>query len=129
MAVPHQTRPPVRQRDVTHAGQKRLGLQLDSLCEEPSGPGSQNIRQGIVDLIGLTKPDDIGIRVHGVSLSLRGPGRLDTRLDTPPSFHRRHPLPGIAQPLVLTVLCLTVAKTLSIGLLVRRWSQCSAGKS
>ena len=32
-------------------------------------------------------------------------------------------------PLVRTVRCLTVANTLSIGLDVRRWSQCSAGKS
>ena len=32
-------------------------------------------------------------------------------------------------PLVRTVRCRTVAKTLSIGFEVRRWSQCSAGKS
>ena len=31
--------------------------------------------------------------------------------------------------LVRTVRCRTVANTLSIGLDVRRWSQCSAGKS
>src|SRR5206468_4054962 len=32
-------------------------------------------------------------------------------------------------PLVRTVRCRTVANTLSIGFAVRRWSQCSAGKS
>jgi hypothetical protein len=32
-------------------------------------------------------------------------------------------------PFVRTVRCRTVAKTLSIGFDVRRWSQCSAGKS
>ena len=32
-------------------------------------------------------------------------------------------------PLVRTVRCRTVANTLSIGLAVLRWSQCSAGKS
>ena len=37
----------------------------------------------------------VGISI-GVSLSLRGSGRLDTRLDTPPSRLRRHPFSGIA---------------------------------
>src|SRR6187200_116021 len=32
-------------------------------------------------------------------------------------------------PFVRTVRCRTVANTLSIGFDVRRWSQCSAGKS
>ena len=36
---------------------------------------------------------------------------------------------GDSAPLVRTVLCRTVANTLSIGFEVRRWSQCSAGKS
>ena len=35
----------------------------------------------------------------------------------------------LRQPLVLTVLSRTVAKVLSIGLVVRRCFQCSAGKS
>ena len=34
-----------------------------------------------------------------------------------------------SEPLVRTVRCLTVAKTLSVGLAVRSWSECSAGKS
>ena len=36
---------------------------------------------------------------------------------------------GESAPLVRTVRCRTVAKTLSIGFEVRRWSQCSAGMS
>jgi hypothetical protein len=36
---------------------------------------------------------------------------------------------GDSDPLVRTVLCRTVAKTLSMGLDARKWSQCSAGKS
>ena len=39
--------------------------------------------------------------IHGVSLSLRGSGRLDTRLDTPPISLRHHPGSGLAQVLVL----------------------------
>src|SRR4030088_1324649 len=34
--------------------------------------------------------------VHGVSLSSRGSGRLDTRLDTPPISYRHHPVSRIA---------------------------------
>ena len=55
----------------------------DRLREEPSRSRPQDIRQGIVDLIGLTKPDDVTIRVHGVSLSPRGSGRLDTSSPRP----------------------------------------------
>ena len=36
---------------------------------------------------------------------------------------------GDSEPLVRTVLCRTVANTLSIGFVVRRWIQCSAGQS
>ena len=78
------------------AGEKGLGLDLDRLGQQAAGAGPQHIRQGIVDRVGLTKPDDVGSLVHGVSLSLRGSGRLDTRLDTPPSHPRRHPISRIA---------------------------------
>ena len=44
---------------------------------------------------------------------LGGSGRLDTRLDTPPSFNRRHPVSRIAQPEILPSstqpFCLTSA--------------------
>ena len=44
----------------------------------------------------LTKPNNTAILVHGVSLSLRGSGRLDTRLDTPPISYRHHPVSRLA---------------------------------
>ena len=74
-----------------------LGLQLHGLGEQAAGTGAQHVRQGIVDGLGLTKPDDVGRSLHGVSLSLGGSGRLETRLDTPPSIHRRHPICRIAR--------------------------------
>src|SRR5215203_5949457 len=53
--------------------------------------------------------------VHGVSLSSRGSGRLDTRLDTPPSHRRRHPVPIIAQCELAPVTrpCFTPARSRS----------------
>ena len=62
MAVPDQAVPPVRQLQVLHAGQERLGFQLDRLREQPPSAGAQDIRQGIVDLVRLTKADNIGRR-------------------------------------------------------------------
>ncbi|MEH2475582.1 hypothetical protein V1281_003243 [Nitrobacteraceae bacterium AZCC 2161] len=50
----------------------------------------------IVDLVGLTKRDNLGSLIRGVSLSLRGSGGLDARLDTPPISFRHHPDSRIA---------------------------------
>src|SRR5207302_6875298 len=52
--------------------------------------------QRIVDGLRLTECDDSGISRHGVSLLSGGFGRLDTRLDTPPSINRRHPDSGLS---------------------------------
>src|ERR1017187_6092550 len=86
----------VRQFEILHGGEEHLGLHLDSLCKQLPGARSKDIRQGIIDLVGLTKPNNTAILVHGVSLSLRGSGRLDTRLDTPPISYRHHPVSGLA---------------------------------
>jgi hypothetical protein len=51
---------------------------------------------GLKDPVGLTQGDNVAILVHGVSLSSRGSGRLDTRLDTPPISFRHHPVSRIA---------------------------------
>src|ERR1039458_6084808 len=75
---------------------KRPGLHLDSPRKQLPGAGSKDICQGIVDLVRLTKPDNTAILIHGVSLSLRGSGRLDTRLDTPPISYRHHPVSCLA---------------------------------
>ncbi len=63
--------------------QERLGLNLDSLGKKLPGAGPENVRQGIVDLASLTKPDNIAILIPGVSLLKRGSGRL-------PHFSNRH---------------------------------------
>jgi hypothetical protein len=86
----------ISQLEIPHSGEERLGLHLDSLRKQLSGAGAKDIRQGIIDLVGLTKPDNTAILVHGVSLSLRGSGRLDTRLDTPPISYRHHPVSRLA---------------------------------
>src|ERR1019366_2760622 len=86
----------VRQFEILHGGEEHLGLHLDSLCKQLPGARSKDIRQGIIDLVGLTKPNKTAILVHGVSLSLRGSGRLDTRLDTPPISYRHHPVSRLA---------------------------------
>src|ERR1019366_3613353 len=85
-------------QEVLHLGKKHLGFQLDSLREQLSRARSQDIGQGIIDLVGMTKTNNIAILIHGVSLSLRGSGRLDTRLDTPPISLRHHPVSRIAPP-------------------------------
>ena len=50
--------------------------------------------------------DDFG---HGVSLLSGGSGRLDTRLDTPPSIKRRHPNSGIAPAMISRAVCTVMA--------------------
>ena len=81
----NQTITPVRQLEVLHPRQKRLGLQLHSQRQKPSSARAQNIRQGILEFLGLTQADNIGRCVHGVSLSsevLAG--------STPASIRRLH---------------------------------------
>ncbi len=65
--------------------------QFHRLGKQPARASAQHLGQGIIDLVRLTKANNVDRVVHGVSLSVRGSGRLDTRLDTPPSNHRRHP--------------------------------------
>jgi hypothetical protein len=48
------------------AVRKGLSLDLDRLGEQAAGAGAQHLGQGIVDLIRLTKPRDVGRAVHGV---------------------------------------------------------------
>jgi hypothetical protein len=96
MTVANNTISPISKPELLHRGKKHLGLQLDSLREQLSRARSQDIGQGIIDLVGVTKTNNIAILIHGVSLSLRGSGRLDTRLDTPPISLRHHPGSGLA---------------------------------
>ena len=100
--MPDNTVATVGKLQVLHCGEKRLGFDLDSLRKQPPSTRSQDIGQWIVDFLGLTKPDNVDSVVYGVSLSLRGSGRLDTRLDTPPISFRHHPGSRIA-PSILSV--------------------------
>src|SRR6202043_4173086 len=93
---PPQTVPTVGKLQVLHGGEKCFGLALNGLRKKPPRTRSQDNRQWIVDLVGMTKRDNGASLVHGVSLSLRGSGRLDTRLDTPPISFRHHPVSRIA---------------------------------
>ena len=126
MTVPHKTVATVRKLEVLHRGEKHLGLQLDSLRKKLPRTRSQDIRQWIVDLVGLTKADNVAILVHGVSLSLRGSGRLDTRLDTPPISFRHHPVSRIARqtrPICNVRAMSAYAPTPYISLRCREWSK------
>src|ERR1035441_6597618 len=96
MTMPNHAAATVRQPEIFHGGEERLGLHLDRLREKLPGTQTQDAGQGIIDLIRLTKPDNAAILFHGVSLSLRGSGRLDTRLDTPPISYRHHPVSRLA---------------------------------
>ncbi len=87
---------PIGKLQILHRGKKRLDFDLDGLRQKLPRTSSQNIGQWIVDLVGLTKRNNLASLVHGVSLSLRGSGRLDTRLDTPPISFRHHPGSRIA---------------------------------
>src|SRR3979411_3325505 len=96
MTVPDNTVSSISKPETLHLGKKCLGFQLDSLRQQLSRTRSQDIGQGIIDLVGVTKTNNIAILIHGVSLSLRGSGRLDTRLDTPPISLRHHPGSSLA---------------------------------
>ena len=84
VTMSHDTGAPVGQLQILHRGEKRLDFDLHGLRQKLPSASSQNIGQWIVDIVGLTKGNNIASLVHGVSLSSRGYGRLDTRLDTPP---------------------------------------------
>jgi len=110
MTVPDNTVSSISKPEVLHLGKKRLGFQLDSLRQQLSRTRSQDIGQGIIDLVGVTKTNNIAILIHGVSLSLRGSGRLDTRLDTPPISLRHHPGSGLALPRLRETVALRLGR-------------------
>src|SRR5450432_3924403 len=92
----HQSVATIGQLQMLHTEKKNFGFQLDRARKKLPGSSLKNIRQWIVDLTGLTKANNVDNLVHGVSLSLRGSGRLDTRLDTPHSSNRHHPVSALA---------------------------------
>jgi hypothetical protein len=103
MAVPHDAVATVGQFQVLPLGDEGVGFRDQHLGQHSAGTFTRNFGQGIIDSFGLTERDDGGISRHGVSLLSGGSGRLDTRLDTPPSVKRRHPDSRIAlRPLAVT---------------------------
>jgi hypothetical protein len=103
MTMTDNTVAPVRKLQILHRGEESLGLDLNSLRKKLPRASSQVIREWIVDLGGLTKRDNVANLFHGVSLSSRGSGRLDTRLDTPPISFRHHPVSRIAPALRVAI--------------------------
>jgi hypothetical protein len=69
MAMPDQTVTAIGELEILHGSEEGLRLHLDSLRQKLAGARSQNTRQGIIDLIGLTKASDVDSLIHGVSLS------------------------------------------------------------
>ena len=96
MAVTDDAVAPIRQFQVLPLGNEGVGFCNQRLRQHAAGALSGKLGQRIVDGIRLTERDDSAISRHGVSLLSGGAGRLDTRLDTPPSFSRRHPDSRIA---------------------------------
>ncbi len=69
MPVPDKAHSTIGKLQIRPLGQKGLDLQFHRLGQELASAGPQHLRQGIIDVIGLTKPHDIAILIHGVSLS------------------------------------------------------------
>ena len=100
MTVTHDAVAAIRQLQVLPLGDEGIGFSNQHLGQHPTSAFACDFAQGIIDSIRLTERDDGGISRHGVSLLSGGSGRLDTRLDTPPSIKRRHPDSRLARGLV-----------------------------
>jgi hypothetical protein len=81
--------------DNLRAGQERLGFPFNGMGKQPPRTGAQHIGDGIVDIVRLTKADNVVRLDYGVLLSVRGSGRL--AIDTAPLNDRRHAISRIAQ--------------------------------
>src|SRR6202521_2700618 len=79
-------------------GDKAISFGDQHLSQHAAGAFTRKFAQRIVDRLRLTEPDNSAISRHGVSLLSGGSGRLDSRLDTPPSINRRHPDSRLARP-------------------------------
>lgn len=78
LTMPHDTSAAVGKLQIIHRGKKCLDFDLDGLRQKLPRTSAQNIGQWIIDLVGLTKLENVASLVDGVSLSLRDSGRLDT---------------------------------------------------
>lgn len=98
MTMPDDTGAPVSSPS---AWQEMFHLRSQYRVPEAAAHDTQGIRQWSVDLVRLTKRANVARRIHGVSLSLGGSGRLDTRRDTRPISGRHSPRSRIAPYQVL----------------------------
>src|SRR5262249_33625113 len=85
MAMAHDTVAAIRQFQIFPQGDKGIGFGDQHLSQHAAGAFTCKFAQRIVDGLTLTERKNSGISRHGVSLLSGGSGRLDTRLDTPPS--------------------------------------------
>ena len=91
MAMAHDTVAAIRQFQILPHGDKGISFGDQHLSQHAPGAFTCKFAQRIVDGLRLTERKNSAISRHGVSLLSGGSGRLDTRLDTPPSINRRHP--------------------------------------
>ena len=91
MAMAHDTVAAIRQFQILPHGDKGMSFGDQHLSQHAPGAFTCKFAQRIVDGLRLTERKNSAISRHGVSLLSGGSGRLDTRLDTPPSINRRHP--------------------------------------
>ncbi len=68
MPVPDKARSTIGKLQIRPLGQEGLDLKFHGLGQELASAGPQHLREGITDVIGLTKPHDIAILILGVSL-------------------------------------------------------------
>jgi class 3 adenylate cyclase len=85
MTVTHDAVAAIRQLQVLPLRDEGIGFSNQHPGQHPTNAFTCDFAQWIIDSIRLTERDDGGISRHGVSLLSGGSGRLDTRLDTPPS--------------------------------------------
>ncbi|MGY3509192.1 hypothetical protein ACVIQY_002167 [Bradyrhizobium sp. USDA 3051] len=80
--MPHDRSASGGKLQVLPRGERPLEFELDSSRQKLPRTTTQDIGQWIVNLVGLTKRDNAGSPIHGVSFSLRAPAGFDTCLDT-----------------------------------------------
>ena len=95
-AVARHAPTPVLEPRLGEAGHERVGLRHQRLSEDAPRPLSGERRQRVVDLVALAKGQDAGRLAHGVSLHPEVLAGSHTRLDTPLSSDRHHPVSAIA---------------------------------
>jgi hypothetical protein len=85
MPVPHHPLAPVRKLEIGKLRDKGVRLRLQRFGEHPPRAFARDLRQCIIDRIGLTESHDRGSLLHGVSLLREVLAVSHNRHDTLPS--------------------------------------------